>query len=243
MFYKTGVDISNVKSMWEFLHNHFTYPTLNSWNGHKSIAHNVKLYNLDLDGDWTRALDFLYDEADCGNLQMFIQDEISEFNRANPCYRVCFNGRSGGYLVLYNKDNYLSILPDCLGYESYNDFKEDYSGYGYSIQDCLYELRETTKLVREFDKLCDRLRDLVNSYSQASSFDQYKLENAVERFTYTYGDDLDALDLVGPEAKEDHVELNDIVDYVAFMECFENCLGEDKKRAYTLDGKLYLKRD
>ena len=31
MFYKTGVDIANTKSMWEFLHNHFQYYTMNSW--------------------------------------------------------------------------------------------------------------------------------------------------------------------------------------------------------------------
>jgi hypothetical protein len=216
---------------------------MNSWNGHRSIAHNVKLYNLNLEGDWTRVLDFLYDNADCGNLQMFISDEISEFNRANPCYRAAFNGRSGGYLVLYNKDNYLSVLPDCLGYDCYEDFKEDYTGYGYSIQDCMYELREATKLVREFDKLCDRLRDLVNGYSKSDTFDQYKLEDAVERFNYNYGDDLEALDLEGPVAKEGYVELNDIADYVAFMECFEHCLGDDKRRAYTNDTKLYLRRD
>lgn len=243
MFYKTGVDISNIKSMWEFLHNHPTYSTMNSWNGHKSIAHNVKLYNLNLEGDWTKVLDFLCDEADCGNLQMFIQDEIAEFNRANPCYRACFNGRSGGYLVLYNKDNYLTVLPDCLGYECYEDFKEDYTGYGYSIQDCMWELRETTKLVREFDKLCDRLRDLVNSYSKEEAFDKLKLENAVERFNYFYGDDLDDLDLEGPVVENDHVNLNDIAGYRAFMDCFESCLGDDKRRAYIDEDMLFLKRD
>lgn len=243
MFYKKGVDISSVKSMWEFLHNHPTYSTMNSWNGHRSIAHNVKLYNLNLTGDWTRVLDFLYDEADCGQLQMFIQDEITAFERANPQYRAGFNGRSGGYLVLYNKDNCRTVLPDCLDYECYEDFKEDYTGYGYSVSDCMYELRETTKLVREFDKLCDRLRDLVDGYSKSNTFDQCKLEDAVERFNFAYGDDLDSLGFDGPVAKGDYVELNQIADYQAFMDCFELCLGDDRRRAYINDGKLYLKRD
>ena len=32
MFYKTGVDITNDKQMFNFLKDHFTYPTMNSWN-------------------------------------------------------------------------------------------------------------------------------------------------------------------------------------------------------------------
>ena len=48
MFYKKGVDISNTKSMYNFLKNHEKYDTLNSWNGLKSIANNVKVYNLKL---------------------------------------------------------------------------------------------------------------------------------------------------------------------------------------------------
>ena len=50
MFYKTGVDITNDKQMFNFLKNHFEYYTCNSWNGLRSVANNVKLYNLDLSG-------------------------------------------------------------------------------------------------------------------------------------------------------------------------------------------------
>ena len=64
MFYKTGVDITKEKSMWHFLKNHFTYSTMNSWNGMKSIAHNVKLYNLKLDGDVLNIPLFMADQAD-----------------------------------------------------------------------------------------------------------------------------------------------------------------------------------
>jgi hypothetical protein len=244
MFYKTGVDISSVKSMWNFLHNHPTYSTMNSWNGHKSIAHNVKLYKLDLEGDWTVALRFLYDEGDSGALQMLIDDELREFERLHSGFKVGFNGRSGGYIVLYNKDNYHTVLPDCLGYDRYEDFKEDYSGYGYSITDCMYELREATKLVREFDKLCDRLRNLVNDYSK-TNFNRVKMEDAIERFNLAYGDDLDSLGLDGPTMSEDtdFVELNACARYLMFLECFLGCFGEDRRRTYLKDGRLYLKED
>ena len=242
MFYKTGVDISSTKSMWTFLKNHFTYSTMNSWNGMKSIANNVKLYNLNLKGDWTTVLRFLNDEADSACLQISIDEAIQEFQRKNPCYRAGFNGRSGGYLVLYNADNYRSILPDCMDYECYEDFKEDTKAYGYTVADFNYELRQIVKVVREFDLLCDELRDLMDSYS-VSSFDKYKLEDAVESFNLAYGDDLDSLGLDGPVAKDDHVELNQIADYSAFMTCFYQCLGSDSKRAYVNGDLLYLRED
>ena len=88
MFYKTGVDICNTKSMWNFLKNHYTYYTMNSWNRSQSIANNVKLHRLDLDGDWTVAMRYLFDEADAGLLQMYIEDEIREFVDENPYYEV-----------------------------------------------------------------------------------------------------------------------------------------------------------
>ena len=241
MFYKTGVDIASTKSMWNFLHNHFTYYTMNSWNRQTSIANNVKLYKLDLEGDWTVALRYLYDEADSGNLQMLIEDEIREFEEANPYYRVGFNGRSGGYLVLGNASDNLSVLPECLDYDSYEDFKtdiKDYDFYG-RVSDYNYELRQAVEIVREFDKLCDRLRDLVNEYSK-KSFAVDKLEAAVERFDDEYFNDLSKLCLAGPCMEGDKVRLNDIAYYTAFMECFIKCLGQDRSRIASDSESKYL---
>ena len=245
MFYKTGIDISNVKSMWEFLHDHFTYYTMNSWNRSESIANNVKLYNLKLEGDWAIAMKYLFDDSDSGALQLLIDDEIREFEESNPYYRVFFNGRSGGYLVLGSTDNNGSVLPSCVAdYDTYEDFKEDIkSGWNnYNVSDFSRELRDTVKIVREFDKLCDRLRDLVNEYSK-KSFDVDKLEQAVERFDDEYFSDLSKLSLTGPSMEDNRVRLNDIAFYNAFMQCFVRCLGEDYNRIATdSDGKyLWLK--
>lgn len=244
MFYTYGVDIANTKSMWNFLHDHFQYYTANSWNRTKSIAHNVKLYNLKLEGDWTVVSRYLFDDADSGCLQMYIDDEIQEFERKNPYYEVGFNGRSGGYLVLYPKDRSIPVLPDCLDYDSYEDFKADCKDYGYRVSDFYRELRDAVEIVREFDKLCDRLRDLVNEFSK-KSFDSDKLENAVERFDDEYFSDLSKLGLAGPCMEGDRVRLNDIAYYHAFMECFLKCLGEDYRRVSTdPDGKyLWLKEN
>ena len=243
MFYTTGVDICNTKSMWEFLHNHFTYYTMNSWNRQKSIAHNVKLYNLNLEGDWSVAMRYLFDENDSGQLQMLIDDMIQEFEERNSYYKVYFNGRSGGYLVLCDTDSNMTVLPNCVAdYDTYEDFKEDIkSGWNnYNVSDFDYELRQAVRVVREFDKLCDELRDLVNEYSKRS-FDVDKLEAALEWFNNEYGDDLVALDVTGPVMEGDKIRLNETVYYHAFMECLFKCFGEDAKRIASNDTHLWLK--
>lgn len=243
MFYKSGVDIASTKSMWNFLHNHPTYYTMNSWNGLASIANNVKLYNLKLEGDWTVALRYLLDEADSGYLQTYINDAIREFEEEHRYYKVCFNGRSGGYLVLCNTDNNHSVLPDCVtDYESYADFKKDVkAGWnGYNVSDFDRELRDAVEIVRAFDRLCDSLRDLVNEYSK-KSFDVDKLEAALEWFNNEYGDELIVLELEGPVLEGDRVKLNDIKSYHAYMHCFMDCLGEDRRRVTGNDTHLWLK--
>lgn len=174
LFQKAGVDICNPKSMFEFINNHFTYYTLNSWNGLQSIANNMKLYNLGLEGDWTTVLDYLYDEEDIGGIGFQIRDLVDEWEANHPGYSLGWNGRSGGYLVIYNHDrrngtvNFRNILPeDLTGFDNYEDFKEtikDY--YGWNVKDMIPELREYTQLIRDFDKLCEDLRDLANEYSK-----------------------------------------------------------------------------
>ena len=243
MFYTPYVDIASTKSMWTFLKEHFTYSIHNSWNHGRSIAHNVKVHRLGLEGDWWNVLRYLNDEADSGCLQMFIDDEIREFEEENPYYEVYFNGRSGGYLVLVEKQGHKTVLPECVaGYDDYEEFKNDCKYYNENVSDHNRELRDAVEIVREFDRLCDRLRDLVNEYSKRS-FDSDKLENAVERFDDEYFSDLSKLSLAGPCMEGDRVRLNDIAYYHAFMECFIKCLGEDYNRIATdSDGKyLWLK--
>lgn len=244
MFYTYGVDIANTKSMWEFLANHFTYNTMNSWNGLKSIANNVKLHKLNLEGDWTNVIKYLTDVGDCGGLQDIIDGELRAFDeKYYPSYRVGFNGRSNGYLVLYNGDNNRSVLPECVAYyESYEDFKDETKCCGENVSDYNYELREAVQVVRDFDKLCDTLRDIVNEYSKRN-FTEDKLTNAVERFYGEYGDDLCDLNIQGPKVDGDKVRLYDISYYHAFMDCFCNCFGDDARRIDFDSTYLWLKEN
>jgi hypothetical protein len=186
---------------------------------------------------------YLFDDNDSGNLQLLIDYAIREFEEEHRYYKVGFNCRSGGYLVLYNSDNNGSVLPECVAdYDSYEDFKEDVkAGWnGYRVSDFNRELRDAVKIVREFDKLCDSLRDLVNEYSKRS-FDVDRLEAVVEQFNDLYCDDLETLEITGPKLDGDRVELNEIVHYSAFMHCFLDCLGDDKKRVASNNGYLWLK--
>lgn len=166
MFYKKGIDITNAKQMFEFLKSHYTYDTMNSWNGLKSIANNVKIYNLDLEGDWDNALSFLYDNNGYSDLVYLINDTIELWEDEHPGFSVGFNGRSGGYLVLYHEKHNGNILPSFIIDYDYEDFKEYCKDYYGGVKYCKEDLRFYTELVRDFDKLCDELRNIVNEYSK-----------------------------------------------------------------------------
>lgn len=197
MFYKKGIDISNTKEMFDFLKSHYTYSTLNSWNGLKSIANNVKIYTLNLDGDCWNALSYLQDD-DYFTINMMIED----WEREHPGYSVGFNGRSGGYLVLYNKDNSRHVLPDIIvDYDDYEAFKEICQEWYGGVKYYKRELREYTKLVQDFDKLCDELRDYVNELS-LRSFTDDKIEVLLEDFACDYKDDLNYSGLKYPDLLE-----------------------------------------
>lgn len=189
MFYKTNIDITKDKQMFSFLKDHFRYPTMNSWNGEYSIANNVKLYKLNLSGKWSVALDFLNSD-EYENINWMIQ----EWEREHPGYSVGFNGRSGGYLVLYNADNYCDILPDCItSSDDYEQYKEWCTYYNTTVKENRYILVEFTKLVRDFDRLCDELRDYCDELSNLK-YEVVEMEKSVERFNSDYADDLAYLD-------------------------------------------------
>lgn len=161
-FFRKSVNKNSVKDMFNFLKNHYKYNTLNSWNGLKSIANNVKLYGLELEGDYWSAYKLLMEEE-----YFTINDMIGEFEFKHPDYKVYFNGRSGGYLVLYNANNNGSILPDYIeDYQDYEDFKQYYvKEYNELIKDYKQNFQYYTQLVQDFDELCDDLRLYCNELS------------------------------------------------------------------------------
>ena len=233
MFYQKGIDITNAKQMWNFLHDHYQYYTMNSWNGIKSIANNVKVYNLKLSGNCYNALTFLQDD-DYFTVNMM----ISDWEADHPNYRVGFNGRSGGYLVLYNDGNSKSILPCIIeDFDSYEDFKS-----WYRVKDYMYDLREYTKLVQDFDKLCDQLRDYVDTLS-TQDFAARALERTVDLFNENYYDDLAYLGYDELVVRDGKVDISEIHQLSCLYEAFCR-LANKKDVGYKLakcDGGDYVR--
>lgn len=206
-FYQKGIDITNDRQMFEFIKEHYTYYTMNSWNLTQSIANRVKVYNLKLDGDAWRALSLLNSDE-----YFEVNETIRFWEYEHPNYSVGFNGRSGGYLVLYNKDNYCSVLPDfiedCDTYEEYKEYCKDYLGC--SVKYNRRELRELCQLIQDFDMLCDELRDYVNELSKQDPTEEIMIK-IVDTFNNYYDTDLERVECDPLEiVKEDNKSVVDI---------------------------------
>ena len=78
------------------------YWTMNSWNECSSLAYNMKVYNLTEDSKIKEKLYELLDEEKGFDLFNTINSLIENFSRLNNYeWQAGFNGRNGGYLVLY----------------------------------------------------------------------------------------------------------------------------------------------
>lgn len=93
------VDLRSRKDMVEFLTSHFRYHTMNPWNNSTSYAHNVKIHNLGLTREQSDKLwDMIEIDEFYSEISWLMDDWAEEHNYE---WQVGFNGRSGGYLVLY----------------------------------------------------------------------------------------------------------------------------------------------
>lgn len=175
-YFYESVNKNSYKDMFNFLKGHYQYFTMNSWNKLESIANNVKLYNLKLNGNYWNLLDMLQVDN-----YFTINTMIKDWEMEHKGYSVGFNGRSGGYLVLYNEDNNRNILDNfILGNDTYNEFKEDVRNeYNYgSLKNYKDKLIQQVEIVQSFDKLCDDIRNQC----------QYMLDNCTikeEQVEYT----------------------------------------------------------
>ena len=230
MFYQTGIDITNDKQMFNFLKNHFEYWTMNSWNRLSSIANNVKLYNLNLTGDWSVALSLL-EAGEYDIISMLIHDWECEHRG----YEVTFNGRCGGYLVLTAKGSNRAVLPEeitsSMDYDEYKSYCRDYLG---SVKLNRPVLVEYTKLVQDFDRLCDQLRDFCDELSK-QSFEIVEMQRAVEEFNNDYSDDLEYLEFQCLKVDADGcVDISEICQLECLKEAFYR-LASRKDAGYTFE--------
>lgn len=188
-WYFSGLKEKTLESKFEYIKDHFTYDILNSWNNLKSIANNVKIYNLKLTSEQQNKFfelldidsDYIYDNLYC---------DIKDFEKLGD-FEIFFNGRNGGYLViipnlkLYNRKNILDLFftDNIYDYDTFKEYKKESidSSYGYSNTDLNNKLEECYFLLKAFDKLCDILRaDLFYILNTA----EIKEETVLEERTY-----------------------------------------------------------
>lgn len=146
--FESKVDMRSKKAMINFLVNHFRYDTMNSWNRSTAYANNMKITHLDLPSE---TKDKLWDmlDVDCYELRWSWDELIEDFLRETG-YSAGWNGRSGGYLVMYEteydyKEKRYKVYPG----RSIDDYDaEDFEEYDMDW------LKERVRLVQRFDQLC-----------------------------------------------------------------------------------------
>lgn len=179
------VDKRSRAEMTAYLSGHFRDNTMNSWNRSTSYACNMKLYKLGLDQETE---DKLWDMIQVPEFYEWLNERIEDFNwQHNYLWQAGWNGRSGGYLVLYQggtkPSGYRSYCTKC-GQKNYTSVAETGNWCGVCNEEArvdyikppmqifsfpgrdvdmdedfedwsLYELRQRTELVQEFDRLAD----------------------------------------------------------------------------------------
>jgi len=93
------IDLRSHEAMVGFLTHHFRYVTMNSWNRSTSYANCVKIHRLDLT---PAQMEHAWSMLDCEEVFDPIHDMIRDWSVEHDWrWQVGFNGRSGGYMVLY----------------------------------------------------------------------------------------------------------------------------------------------
>ena len=179
------VDKRSREDMTAYLSSHFRYNTMNSWNRSTSYACNMKIYNLELERETENKL---WDLIQVPEFYDRLNELVEDFGRQhNYVWQAGWNGRSGGYLVLYQggtKSSEYRSYCTCCGQKNYTSVAEtgtrcgvcnkeariDYSkppmqifsypGRGVDMDEdfedwSIYELKQRTELVQEFDRLAD----------------------------------------------------------------------------------------
>lgn len=181
MFYQK-VDKRNRQEMLEFLNNHFRYYTMNPWNRTTSWAHNMKIHTV-IPGEYQ---DKVFDLINTDDYFFEIESIIRNWEEDNEYkLQAGFNGRSGGYLVMY--EGYITYkriftfertqggrdYADNYGWKSLEEAKKQglynkeipqihtHPGRSVDEEDFedleLHELKLITERVQKFDKLCDEI--------------------------------------------------------------------------------------
>ena len=134
-----------------YLKNHFRYDTLSSWNKARSYAWNIKVYRQQQGNLLEKMYTFLECEEAFEEGEEMLRDFAEKYNYK---YQIGRNGRSGGYLVLYQggmRENRPYIMPGRGMDESPEDIDKMETE----------ELMERVYLVEDFD---NTVKSYIRSY-------------------------------------------------------------------------------
>ena len=95
-------------------------------------------------------------------------------------------------------------------------------------------LVDYTKLVQDFDRLCDELRGYCDTLSQ-QSFEITEMQRVVDEFNENYGDDLDYLEYQSLKCDEQGiVDISEICLLTCLEEAFYR-IANRKNEGYTIE--------
>ncbi|RKY10330.1 MAG: hypothetical protein DRP56_01355 [Planctomycetota bacterium] len=128
--YTKHINLKKRGGMIAFLKKHSRYNTMNSWNQSTSYTNNIKLHNVDKPDDIDS--DIWWDILWVSQWQEKLSDLLEEFGeKYNFQWQTGINGKSGGYVVLYQggiePSGYESYCTHC-GQKNYQSVPEDQDG-------------------------------------------------------------------------------------------------------------------
>lgn len=149
--------------MIDFLEKHFRYDTMSSWNGSSAWANNMKIYKVIP----PQFQDKIFEMLDCDEFYDGIHDLIRDYGlKNNYRYQAGFNGRSGGYLVIYNGGLETKTIFQFSEKETDPHFGRDYAdGYGWMSKEEAIKLGLYKKEIKKIFTLSGRSVDDVD-YSE-----------------------------------------------------------------------------
>jgi len=170
------------KKMIEYLANHFMYNTMNSWNNCESYARNVKVHSIDTTSE---VRDKLYELLDTEGAYNDINDILRDFDeRHEHAYQMGFNGRSGGYIVLYGggikESEHKSYCTEC-GQRNFTTIEDT----GNECGKCGEKARVNHKFVETYTKPGQGMSNDIEELKELEDFELQDLYELVEDFDAT----------------------------------------------------------
>lgn len=157
---KPSIDMRVKQNMIDFLQNHFRYNTLKSWNESTSYANCISLDAMAIPQEFQDpAVYDLLQGILKGDIVCYVWDNVIIQTREDflkkTDYYIGFNGDQSEYLVLYNTKTDLATKERVMIPGMSIDQDADFEKWD------MNKLRDRVKIIQEFDKTCDNLRNTL----------------------------------------------------------------------------------